>query len=110
MKTTAHPNKAVIYCRVSSERQVKEGDGLNSQETRCRDFAKTKGYQVVKVFKDEAVSGALLKDDRPAMQRLLAFLDTQKESYVVIIDHLDRVSRSMESKVELFTAIFARKA
>jgi len=28
--------KAVIYCRVSSKAQVRRGDGLGSQETRCR--------------------------------------------------------------------------
>ncbi len=28
---------AVIYCRVSSSKQLDEGDGLTSQETRCRE-------------------------------------------------------------------------
>src|SRR5690606_23746261 len=36
--------KAVIYCRVSSVKQTVRGDGLASQETRCREFAKYKGY------------------------------------------------------------------
>lgn len=36
MKATT-PQKAVIYCRVSSKKQVREGDGLRSQETRCRE-------------------------------------------------------------------------
>ena len=29
-------SKAVIYCRVSSTKQTVRGDGLGSQETRCR--------------------------------------------------------------------------
>ena len=87
-----------------------EGSGLESQERNCRDFAKSKGYRVIKVFKDKGVSGSLKAEDRPAMKSLLSFLDTQKDKYVVIVDHLDRVTRSMESKIELFTAIFARKA
>jgi site-specific DNA recombinase len=33
-------SKAVIYCRVSSAKQTVRGDGLASQETRCREFAK----------------------------------------------------------------------
>lgn len=66
--------KAVIYCRVSSDRQVNEGHGLNSQEKRCRDFANVKGYKVVKVFYDEGVSGGLF--DRPAMKSLINYLDT----------------------------------
>ncbi|MEI6092951.1 MAG: recombinase family protein, partial [bacterium] len=36
----------VIYCRVSSERQVTEGHGLEGQEKRCRDYAEHKGYKV----------------------------------------------------------------
>lgn len=35
--------QAVIYTRVSSTSQVKKGDGLASQETRCREFAAYKG-------------------------------------------------------------------
>ena len=43
---------AVIYCRVSSAAQVKRGDGLGSQETRCREYAAGRGYKVVEVFHD----------------------------------------------------------
>ena len=45
--------KAVIYCRVSSQKQVTKGDGLGSQETRCREYAGHKNYQIVEVFRDE---------------------------------------------------------
>lgn len=37
---------AVIYYRVSSAKQVKEGHGLQSQEARCRDHARSMGYHV----------------------------------------------------------------
>ncbi len=30
---------ALIYCRVSSKAQAKRGDGLDSQEARCRQYA-----------------------------------------------------------------------
>ena len=52
-------SKAVIYCRVSSERQVREGDGLNSQETRCHELARFKNLTVEKIFKEEAISGVM---------------------------------------------------
>lgn len=63
--------KAVIYCRVSGAKQVREGDGLASQETRCREFAGFKDYEVVQVFKDD-MSGKLAA--RPAMMEMLQFL------------------------------------
>ncbi|MEM6586799.1 MAG: hypothetical protein AAF692_13685 [Pseudomonadota bacterium] len=39
---------AVIYTRVSSKAQMKKGDGLASQQSRCREFATYKGYTVEK--------------------------------------------------------------
>ena len=62
-------SKAVIYCRVSSSAQVKKGDGLGSQETRCREYARHKGYDVLEVFNDEGASGGMI--DRPGMQDML---------------------------------------
>ncbi|MFC7702875.1 recombinase family protein [Plastorhodobacter daqingensis] len=61
--------KAVIYCRVSSAKQTVRGDGLGSQETRCREFAKYKGYEVAEVFRDDTF-GSLTS--RPGMQAMLA--------------------------------------
>ncbi len=64
---------AVLYCRVSSARQVKEGHGLDAQESRGKEYCKTKSYDLKRVFKDEGVSGGLL--DRPGIQELLTFLE-----------------------------------
>jgi len=86
--------KAVIYCRVSSERQVKEGDGLASQETRCREYAKFTDREVARVFHDKGISGAII--ERPAMQEMFAYLDTQRDRHIIIIDDLSRLARSMK--------------
>ena len=86
---------AVIYCRVSSAAQMQKGDGLASQETRCRDYAKHKGYTVCEVFKDEGASGGLI--DRPAMQAMLRFLRTSKsKGVVVLVDDISRLARGLE--------------
>lgn len=110
MKQKPETKKAVIYCRVSSDRQVREGDGLKSQETRCREFARIKGYEVVRVFKDGAVSGSVGPDKRPATQELFQFLDTQRDRFYIIIDDLSRVARSMEAHVEFQAKLMARGA
>lgn len=82
--------KAILYSRVSSPKQVKEGHGNDGQESRCRAFAVSRGYEVVDVFRDEGVSGGLM--DRPGMQRLLHYLDTQQggEPIAVIFDDIKR--------------------
>ncbi|MBI1238284.1 MAG: recombinase [Alphaproteobacteria bacterium] len=91
--------KAVIYCRVSSAKQTVRGDGLASQETRCREFAKYKGYEVVEVFRDDS-SGSLTS--RPGMQAMLSFLKAQrKEQHAVIIDDISRLARGLMAHFEL---------
>ena len=85
--------QAVIYARVSSTKQLDEGDGLSSQQLRCEDYARRKGYDVVKVYKDRGVSGGLM--DRPAMQEMLTWLLMQDETHVVIIDDISRFSRDV---------------
>jgi len=83
--------KAVIYARVSSAKQKIEGDGLNSQIKRCSEFAKRKGYDVVRTFKDE-ISGSTI--ERPAMSEMLSFIKGS-EPHVVIIDDLTRLARGI---------------
>ncbi len=92
-KETSKPQKAVIYARVSSVAQLKKGDGLASQETRCREYARFKGYEIVEAFHDNKTGGVAA---RPAMMSLLAYLKKHKSGeYVVIIDDLNRFSRDI---------------
>ena len=96
--------KAVIYCRVSSIAQLQKGDGLSSQETRCREFARAKSYEVREVFRDEGASGGVI--DRPGMQAMLKFLRRQKaDQYIVLIDDISRLARGLEAHIQLRTAI-----
>ncbi|HLD01952.1 MAG TPA: recombinase family protein [Patescibacteria group bacterium] len=101
--------KALIYCRVSSQRQVMEGHGNSSQEQRCRVRAKEKGYPVEAVFPDDGVSGGLF--DRPAMKRLIDYLDNHPtEEYVIIFDDLARFARDLEVHLKLRKDLIGRGA
>src|SRR3989344_6388438 len=85
--------RAIIYCRVSSDRQKNEGHGLESQEHRCREHAKSNGYEVETVFKDSFTGGGDFWD-RPGMSALLNYIDSRPhQSYVVIFDDLKRLAR-----------------
>jgi len=91
--------KAVIYARVSSVKQTTRGDGLSSQETRCREYAKYKGYEVVKVYSDD-MSGSLTA--RPGMMEMLSFLRRHRnDPHVVIIDDISRLARGLEAHLKL---------
>ena len=85
--------QAVIYARVSSAAQLAKGDGLSSQETRCREHAKFRGYDVIEVFHDNMSGGAA---DRPAMTALIAFLQKRKSETLVLIDDINRFSRDVQ--------------
>ncbi len=105
-----HNNKtALIYVRVSSERQVKEGHGLESQEQRCLSYSKSKGYKIGKIFREEGLSGGLF--ERPAMKQLIKHLDDNlNEQFVVIIDDLKRFARDTIVHFRLRSEIYGRGA
>jgi site-specific DNA recombinase len=104
----AQKKRVLIYCRVSSERQAKEGHGLDSQEHRCREYARAKGYEVEEVFRD-SVSGGGDFMCRPAMQELLEYADDHPHrDYIVIFDDLSRFARDVVFHVKLRQAFAAR--
>lgn len=94
---------AIIYCRVSSTAQTKRGDGLNSQETRCREYARVRNYDVVHVFTDDLSGSAT---DRPGVKAMLAFLKKNRRNpHAVLVDDISRLARSVSAHIELRAAI-----
>lgn len=87
--------KGLIYCRVSSAQQVKNGSGLTSQEKVCRDYAtNTLWIEVEKVFHDQGMSWGIF--ERKAIIELFKYIDGNKESsFTVIFDDLNRLSRDI---------------
>lgn len=93
--------RAIIYCRVSSDRQKNEGHGLDSQEQRCREFAKQRGYSVSDVFRDSYTGGGDFMK-RPAMSALFSLVDDNPHyNYVVLIDDLSRFARDVSAHFKL---------
>ena len=67
--------KAVIYTRVSTKFQAENGFGLAGQLEKCRNICKLKGYEVVKEYTDEGVSGTTEVKTRKGFNSLLENLD-----------------------------------
>lgn len=88
--------KWLIYCRVSSAKQVKEWNGLSSQEKRCRDYAVNSLWiEVEKVFNDEWVSWWIF--ERKSIRELFNYIDSNKHNnYTVIFEDLNRLSRDIQ--------------
>lgn len=84
--------KLVCYVRVSTERQVEEGFGLEVQERAVRRWARQQGHRVVEVVREEGVSGTL--DDRPGLSEVFAVLKSG-EATGVVVPRLDRLARDL---------------
>lgn len=95
---------AVIYCRVSSQAQLKAGMGNDSQATYCQQYAGYKGYAVHHVFKDSGISGS--RADRDGIVQMLAYLKkNRRKRHVVIVDDISRLARDIRVHLDLRNAI-----
>ncbi len=95
--------KAIIYRRTATKKQPWENSSLDVQEARCRQYAKQQGYKVTHIFGEEGISGLQIN---PGMQNMLKFLQSHKtDKYVVIVDHISRLSRNVATHVRLRKAI-----
>ncbi len=92
------------YARVSGKKQVKEGDGLGSQEARIREYARSRGHPTLSaIFTDNKTGGT---DARPGFAAMLKFLmKNRRSTCIVIIDDITRLARSVLVHHKLRAAI-----
>jgi hypothetical protein len=86
---------ALIYCRVSSAKQEREGASLETQEESCRAKAAELGLTVAAVFR-EHVSGHEWWD-RPQLQTIREEIRTKKHQ-ALIVHCLDRLAREQSTR------------
>lgn len=80
---------AVIYARYSSDAQREES--IEGQLRECAEFAKRKGYTIVKTYEDRAISGKRA-DNRPQFMQMIS--DSKQGGFeFVIVWNIDRFSR-----------------
>lgn len=73
--------RAVIYARVSTQRQADDGVSMESQIEQCRLKAHALGVEVDQVFRDDGVSGRT--DNRPGFQAALAYCAANPVSHFI---------------------------
>ena len=83
---------AVLYIRVSTDEQAREGVSLAAQEDRLRAYCAMRGLEVAGVIRDEGVSAYRPLDTRPGGSELLRMVDSRKVAHVVILK-VDRLYR-----------------
>jgi len=88
----------VIYLRVSTEDQAKEGYSLEVQGEYFEAFAKRKGFNIFRTYQDDGISG--YSTERPALKELLK--DAKEKKFdLVLVYKLDRFSRNLKDLLNL---------
>jgi DNA invertase Pin-like site-specific DNA recombinase len=85
--------EGVIYCRVSSQSQVKDGHGLQGQEQCCRKYAEKNGINILCVFGDGMSGGVISRDGIEALKVYVKSRKKQGKDTYIIIDSINRWAR-----------------
>jgi site-specific DNA recombinase len=99
--------RLIIYIRVSTEEQAREGFSLAAQRARAEAFCTAFGHQVVEVIPDAGVSAKSLK--RPGLQCALKML-RKGEADGILVAKLDRLSRSLIDFSKLIEKYFNERS
>ncbi len=85
--------RVAIYARVSTD-----GQSVNAQLEALRQVAERRGWQVVNEYKDQGISGAKGRDQRPALDAMLKDA-VRCEFDLVAAWSVDRLGRSLQHLV-----------
>ena len=86
--------KIVGYCRVSTNNQKEEGT-IELQEKSIKKYTEKNNCELVKIFKDDGVSGGSELENRPGLAELFSYAEDNKEVEGVLIFKLDRLARDL---------------
>lgn len=90
--------RAALYARYSSDNQRYES--ITAQLRACREYCKQRGYIVVKVYTDEAISGTSVAG-RDAFQQMI--LDSADDIFDVVVFH--KIDRNARNEIDYYTNV-----
>lgn len=95
--------RVAIYTRVSTDHQT-----TANQERELLEVASRMGYQITKVYRDEGISGAKGRDQRPAFDALCK--DAARRQFdMVMAWSVDRLGRSLQDLLAFLSELHALK-
>lgn len=87
--------RVAIYARYSSNSQ--RAASIEEQVKICTEYAERNDYSIVRVYKDEALTGT--NDNRPGLKKLLS--DCPKQLFeAVIVYSIDRFGRNLKQSLD----------
>lgn len=85
-------NYAIIYARVSSKDQEKEGYSIPSQLKLLKNYASTNNYSIVREFTDAETAK---KAGRKEFNKMLKFIEEEKTVKHILVEKTDRLLRNL---------------
>ena len=90
--------RAIVYSRVSTDAQERDGTSLDTQERACEEHVRANDWVLVESIRDTASGSSL---DRPGIEKLRLLLREGTVGVVVAYD-VDRLSRNQNQIGVLF--------
>ena len=87
--------KAIILARVSTEEQKEAGNSLPAQVSRLQSYCERKNLKVVKKFSFDESAYKIKRDE---FDKILEYLEKNKEKIAICFDKVDRLSRNVFDK------------
>ncbi len=95
--------KAIIYTRVSTDEQAKNGGSLSDQEEKLRKYCDNNQVEVVAHFQDDFSAKTF---NRPEFNKLLTFLKKHKHDIDwLLVSRWDRFSRNIRESLNMITTL-----
>jgi site-specific DNA recombinase len=90
--------KCVLYARVSSKEQEKEGFSIPAQLKLLHEYASAKGFEIVQEYIDVETAK---KSGRISFTKMLAYLAKNKSCNTILVEKTDRLYRNIKDWVTL---------
>ncbi len=98
--------KAYAYLRVSGQGQI-EGHGFDRQLESIKHYAKKHGFEIVRVFQEQGVSGTKGEEHRPAFKEMISEI-LRNSVQTIIVESLDRLAREYRIQEQLLIYLVSK--
>ena len=101
MSGGAASNRVIAYVRVSTSRQVEDGNSIASQSEKIRKYVKNRGLRLMSkdIIIDEGVSGGIPFEERAGGKLVMKRVESGKFGHIISLK-LDRMSRDQIDAVQ----------
>jgi DNA invertase Pin-like site-specific DNA recombinase len=96
------PKRVALYVRVSTD-----GQTVDNQRRELEAVAERHGWQIVETFKDQGISGAKTRAERPAMKRMMDGI-ARRDFDMVAAWSVDRLGRSLLDLIGFLAEMHAK--